>query len=110
MRKRIPLATKDIVYFVLPDEIIYCKCNNTSTTFYFTNQAEITISKGMKTVEKLLESNCFIRPHQSYLVNQNHIISVDKMDDYNIVLTNNMRLPSSIRRRKEMMQKLQHVD
>ncbi|RLD37437.1 MAG: hypothetical protein DRI74_06725 [Bacteroidetes bacterium] len=103
MEKRIPLTTKNNIYFVIPDDILYCKCNNTSTTFYLRNQPEITISKGMKVVEKLLDGNNFIRPHQSYLVNQNHIVMVDKTDNYTLVLSNNQRLPSAIRRRKEMM-------
>ncbi len=103
MEKRIPLSTKNNIHFILPDDILYCKCNNTSTTFYLRSQPSITISKGMKAVEKLLDGNNFIRPHQSYLVNQGHIVLVDKTDNYTLVLSNNQRLPSAIRRRKEMM-------
>jgi len=103
MEKRIPLATKNNIYLIIPDDILYCKCNNTSTTFYLRNQPSITISKGMKVVEKLLDGYNFIRPHQSYLVNQGHIVLVDKIDNYALVLSNNQRLPSAIRRRKEMM-------
>ena len=103
MEKRIPLSTKNNIYFIIPDDILYCKCNNTSTTFHLRNQPSITISKGMKVVEKLLEGHHFIRPHQSYLVNQGHIVLVDKTDNYTLVLSNNQRLPSAIRRRKEMM-------
>lgn len=103
MEKRIPLTTKNNIHFIIPDDILYCKCNNTSTTFYLRNQPSITISKGIKVVEKLLEEHHFIRPHQSYLVNQGHIVQVDKTDNYTLVLSNNQRLPSAIRRRKEMM-------
>lgn len=106
MFKRIPLITQNQIYFVLVKDILYCKCNNTSTTFYFKNQESIVISKGIKAVEVMLKDDCFIRPHQSYLVNMAHIVRIDKSDAYNLKLINDEKIPTSIRRRKEIMQQL----
>jgi two-component system LytT family response regulator len=104
MLKRITLSTQDQIYFVVPNDILYCKCNNTSTTFYLNNQPSIVISKGIKAVAEMLSDVNFIRPHQSYLVNKNQIVRVDKVDDYHLVLSNNERIPISIRRRKAIME------
>lgn len=106
MEKRIPLYTKDTIYFVSSDEILYCKCNNTSTTFYLQNGANITISKGIKAVEQMLEGGHFIRSHQSFLVNQKYISHIDKSDNYTLVLENDQKLPTSLRRRKKIMETL----
>lgn len=106
MEKRIPLYTKDTIYFVSPDEILYCKCNNTSTTFYLQNGTNIIISKGIKAVEQMLQGGHFIRSHQSYLVNKKYISHIDKSDNYTLVLENKHRLPTSSRRRKEILETL----
>jgi two-component system LytT family response regulator len=104
MEKRIPLVTQHHIHLIEPSKIVYCKCNNTSTTFHLTNQEVLIISKGIKAVESLLKDAHFIRPHQSYLVNLEHIVRIDKNDSYNLVLSNNEKIPSAIRRRKEMLQ------
>lgn len=106
MEKRISLVTQNHIHRVLPSTILYCKCNNTSTTFHLESNEILVISKGIKAVEDMLKEQQFIRSHQSYLVNINHIVRVDKAKDYNLVLTNNEKVPSSIRRRKELMQAL----
>lgn len=103
MNKRISIHTKTNIYFVDPEKIIYCKCNNTSTTFFLDNMESLVISKGIKSVEKLLDNPLFIKPHQSYLVNRSYISIVDKMNDYALILSNHERIPIATRRRKEIL-------
>lgn len=100
---RISIFTKEHIYFLSPGEILYCKSNNTSTTIHLENNEVIVISKSLVAVEKLFKGNQFIRPHQSYLVNQNHIVLIDKANDFSLVLSNQVRIPVSVRRRKAMM-------
>ncbi len=104
MERRIPLVTQNHIHLVQPSTILYCKCNNTSTSFHLINSEVLIISKGIKAVEILLKDAHFIRPHQSYLVNLDHIVRIDKNDSYNLILSNNEKVPSAIRRRKEMLQ------
>ncbi|MBN1650754.1 MAG: LytTR family transcriptional regulator DNA-binding domain-containing protein [Bacteroidales bacterium] len=106
MEKRISLVTQDQIHLLLPIDILYCKCNYTSTTFHLVNNDFVVVSKGIKAIEKMLKGDGFIRSHQSYLVNINHIIRLDKADNYKLVLSNNEKLPTAIRRRKEMMKTL----
>ena len=70
------------------------------------NSTSIVVSKGIKTIEELLKGKGFIRPHQSYLVNMNHITLVDKADDYSLIMTNQERIPIAIRRRKEILKNI----
>jgi len=106
MDKRIHLVTQNHIHFVQIKDISYCKCNNTSTTFYLQNHEPIVVSKGIKAVEAMLQGDNFIRPHQSYLVNRAHVIRIDKSDAYNLILKNNEIIPTSIRKRKEIIQQL----
>lgn len=108
MKKHISVNTKNSIYLVDPDDILYCKSNNSTTTIYLKDAGPVAISKGISVVEKLLEGvnskNGFIRPHQSYLVNRNHIVQVDKTKDCCLILSNQEKIPVSTRRRKEIVE------
>jgi two-component system LytT family response regulator len=104
MKKRISICTKNSFYLVDPEDIVYCKSNNSRTTLFLKGAYQIIISKGMSAVEKLLEGSSFIRTHQTYLVNRNHIVQVDKTHDYCLILSNQEEIPISIRRRKEILE------
>lgn len=101
--KRISIFTKEHIYFISPSEVLYCKSNNSSTTIHLENNEVVVVSKGLKAVERLFKSAQFIRPHQSYLVNQNHIVLIDKANDFNLILSNQVSIPVSVRRRKAML-------
>lgn len=108
MKERISINTKHNIYLVDPGDIMYCKCNNSTTSLYLKDADPMIISKGIGAVEVLLKGNGFIRPHQSYLVNINNIMQVDKTKDYCLILTNHVRIPVSTRRRKEIMEVLKN--
>lgn len=102
--QRISLNTIDAIHFVQIQDILYCKCDNSSTTFYLTNHEPIIVSRSIKQVqEQLVESN-FFRSHQSYLVNVSHIIEVNKTNNYSILLSDNSQIPTSTRKRREIVQ------
>ena len=102
--QRITLNTVDAIHIIQVSNIIYCKSNNSYTTFYLTNQAPIMVSQSLKDVEKQLHKSSFIRPHQSYLVNPIHIVKVSKTNNYAIILSDKSTIPTSTRKRKEIMQ------
>jgi archaellum component FlaG (FlaF/FlaG flagellin family) len=55
MKKHISVNTKNSIYIVDPDDILYCKCNNSTTIIYLKDAGSVAISKGISAVEKLLE-------------------------------------------------------
>ncbi len=103
MKKRISVSTKNSIYLIDPQDILYCKSSNSSTTIFLNDAETVVFSKGINTVAQMLEGNDFIRPHQSYLVNRNHISLVEKGVEYTLVLINQARIPIATRRRKEIM-------
>jgi len=103
MKKRIQINTKDSIYFIVPEEVVYCKSDQSSTTIFLENNEQVSISREINDIEKILEGNNFIRPHQSYLVNRNFIKLVDMADDYTLVLTTQEKIPTSAQMRKEIM-------
>ena len=62
------------------------------------------VSKNIKDCENFLAGYGFIRPHQSYLVNLEHLQRIDKTNGFQLILTGNISIPSSTRRKKELFQ------
>lgn len=102
--QRISLNTIDAIHLVQIEDILYCKCDNSSTTFFLTNHKPIVVSRSIKEVEKQLADSNFFRSHQSYLVNVMHIIEVNKANNYAIILSDNSHIPTATRKRKQITQ------
>lgn len=75
--KKIIIHCHDRLYVLDQNDILFCKSNNNYTDIQLAER-KIKVSKTLASVSKDLESKCFIRVSQSYLINKNHIKSVDK--------------------------------
>jgi two-component system LytT family response regulator len=92
------------VHFVRLKNILYCKSENSYTTFYLTNHEPIVVSKNIKEFENQLTDAHFFRSHQSYLVNLEHITKIDKQNGFTLFLTDESVIPTSTRKRKMLLQ------
>lgn len=102
-QKRIAIPDQHEVRYVLIDSIVCCQADNSYTSFYLTNESKpIVVSKSIAEYEQLLSLYGFIRIHQSWLVNKNHIESFKKADGGYLVMNNSMSVPVS-RQRKHML-------
>jgi two-component system LytT family response regulator len=97
------LSTHDYFYVVKLEELIYCKSENSYTTFYLQDEQSITVSVSIKKVEALLTDKRFVRSHQSFLINMGHIKSIHKAINNELIMTNGEVLPISSRRKKELI-------
>lgn len=102
--QQISLNTIDAIHLVQIQDILYCKCDNSSTTFHLTNHSPIVVSRSIKEIEKQLGATNFFRSHQSYLVNINHIKEINKSKNYSILLSDDSQIPTATRKRKEIIQ------
>ncbi|MBI9034774.1 MAG: LytTR family transcriptional regulator, partial [Bacteroidales bacterium] len=107
--KKLVLRTLDYMDIVEVADIVWCKSDNSYTTFYFSEDKPITVSKGIHEYEDLLKDFGFFRPHRSYLVNLNHVKKVDKNDGGFIIMKNQKEIPISVRLKKSMIRLLQEL-
>ena len=107
--RKIVLRTSESLHLTDIREIIYCKSDNSYTTFFLENNKKIIVSKGIKNFDKLLSEYGFFRPHQSYLVNMQHVIKLDKTDGGFLILKNNTEIPVSSRRKAKLIQILEKI-
>lgn len=101
--KRIVLNTADLLHIVDLNDITYCLADGAYTHFHFTDRKPILVSKTLAHFENIIDSNQFIRTHQSYLVNMRHVTQFDKRNGGSLVLANEIEIPVSTRKKEEVL-------
>ncbi|WP_297086441.1 LytTR family DNA-binding domain-containing protein [uncultured Draconibacterium sp.] len=104
--KKVVLRTADAMHLVDVNDIIYCKSDNSYTTFFLHDKKEVTVSKSIKEFAELFSDYNFLRPHQSFLVNLNAITKIDKTDGGFIIMNNGAEVPISSRRKQLIFEQL----
>jgi two-component system LytT family response regulator len=106
LQKRIALADQNEIRYVLIDNIICCKSDNSYTTFYITNiNTPIIVSTPLSEYENILSPYGFKRVHQSWLINKARVSSYKKEDGGFLLMENNQSVPIS-RQRKHILKEL----
>ena len=108
--QRIALPTSDGLIMVDTKDIIYCESINNYTNFHLNTNKAILVSKTLKKVEALLESNeSFFRVHHSIIINLHFLHSYVKGDGGEVVMNNGKNLPVSRNKKLEFLSKLERL-
>lgn len=105
---RIKISTKQGFEWIASNQIIYCEaqgnyciiymqeknCENTTTAY--------VVSKSLKTFSEQLPPSDFIRCHQSYLINKNHVLRFVSKGGLYLTMRNQQNVSVS-RRRKQLV-------
>lgn len=105
----ITVSGMDRVDFIQPDDIVYLKSAGRYTEFYLKDKKrKIISSRPIGAYETMLEEEHFYRIHNSYLINLNELININKRAGNYCELTSGDSLPIS-RRRFEGLIKLMRL-
>ncbi|SHF65389.1 two component transcriptional regulator, LytTR family [Mariniphaga anaerophila] len=107
--KKLVLKTMDSLHIVDACDIFYCRSDNSYTTFHLANDEKIMVSRSIREYEELLSGHGFFRPHQSFLVNLNHVKRIDKSDGGFIIMKNKKEIPVSLRQKKRLIQLIENL-
>jgi len=89
----------DRVDFIQPDDIVYLKSAGRYTEFYLRDKKrKIISSRPIGQYETLLSEDQFYRIHNSFLINLNALININKRAGNYCELSNGVSLPISRRR------------
>ena len=102
-RGRIALASKESIEFVDPHDIVACEANSNYTNIYLLGGRKRVISKTLKDFEEMLMPFDFFRPHNSHLINLNHVREFIRGDGGYLVMENKMKIPVSKNKREELL-------
>jgi len=97
--KKLVLKNLDTIHIVQIKDIIYIQSDSNYSSFYLENGKKIVVSKTLKFYEERLKGLRFFRIHQRYLINLDHIQTVDRKEDQ-VVLSGIISLPISQSRKK----------
>ncbi len=107
--KKIVLRTTEALHIISIADIMYCKSDNSYTTFFMSNDVKVMVSKSIKEYDELLSGFQFIRPHQSYLVNMDAVSKIDKSDGGFIIMKDGKEIPISSRRKQLIIDKMNYL-
>jgi two-component system, LytTR family, response regulator len=89
--------------FININNIIYCKADRNYTNIKLINNEEKIISKTIKEFEKQLSEHHFIRIHQSFLINFNHVSSYRKSRGGSVIMSNKDELSVSAAKKENFL-------
>lgn len=104
-KKKIAVNTDGCLLFVELERIICAEADGSYTTLFIEDEKDIVISKKIKEVEKMLESNVFFRVHNSFIVNLHKIKKFYRTDSY-LVMENNKKVPVSRSKKEDFLDKI----
>lgn len=88
------------------NEILYLKAEGNYTSLVTADGKKFTLSKTLKHVHALFQSNQMIRCHQSYSVNSMHVQTMTNNNGLQLILHNGTIIPVSRRKKAEVKQLL----
>lgn len=92
--KKIVLRTTDNVHVLSLKNIYYARSENNYTNFEQVDAPALLVSQPLKYYEEKLSPLGFLRVHQSYLVNMDHVTLFEKRKEI-LILSNAIQIPVS---------------
>lgn len=90
--------------FLRIGDIIYCEAKKEYTYIYCKDLPMICSSSNLGEYESLLEEYPFFRVHHSFLVNKQYVKEYIRGEGGELVLTNNIQIPVSRRKKNDVVQ------
>ncbi len=107
--RKIVLKTTDAMHVVKVKDIIRCEAEGNYTSFYFVEGKRLMVSGILKDYEELLDSEQFFRPHQSHLINVNHLQRFEKRDGGFVIMNGGHEVPVSFRKKEHLLKVIQKI-
>ena len=101
--KKIKIPTSDGVHFFVLEEILHVEADRSYSKIYLSTGEKKLLSKPLKEIENLLDSNVFFRTHASHLVNLNHVKRIANQDGGYAELVDGSQIPIARRRRQDFL-------
>lgn len=102
--RRFGIPTSDGIHFIQTSKILYLQSEGNYTIVQLLNRERIISTKGLKEFEAILPKNFFLRIHQSFIVNFEHVVQFLRNDGGYLLLTENVNIPISRRKKDEFFE------
>ena len=104
LRRRISVKCIRQYRYPFVDEILYLESDRHTVTLHMLDGSVLETAEKLGNLEKKIEDPRFLRCHQSFLVNMDHITDVEE----EFLLRNGERVPIRVRGRKDVLDAYNH--
>lgn len=101
--KKVSISTDKGIYFLEPEEIIYCTSDGSYCELHLMDGSKLVSSKALGEFEKILSEKGFFRIHHSSLINVHHLRKFSKNDGGFVEMVNGAELAVSRRKKDEFL-------
>ena len=102
--KKIAIHTVDGIHLLPVEDIIFCKSEGSYSSIYLKDQSPLMVSKNLAEMEELIKSSRFFRVHKTHLINQDHILKINKADGGDVVMSNHEKVPIARQRKVDFFE------
>jgi len=106
------IAVKTItngIQIITISDILYLKSESRNTIINLENKKKVSASKSIGLYEILLKNSEFLRVHKRYIVNLEHLISINKnLNGHYCLLCSNKIIPISVRKFRIVKERLEY--
>jgi len=107
--KKIVLTTQKDIFIVHSNEVVLCVSDRNSTEFILMDGRKVQVSKTIKEYDEILTVHGFFRAHRQYLINIQHIKSIDKTGHGKVRLKGDIEIPLAIRKKEELLKIVSNI-
>ncbi len=101
--EQVAVPSSEGIDFFQTKEIIYCKADGCYTTIYLTGRQTKVVTRVLKDFEDFLSESGFLRVHNSFLINLNHVKRYVRGEGGHVILTEDHQVDVSRRRKEEFL-------
>jgi two-component system, LytTR family, response regulator len=102
---KISFSADGKVFFLHPDELLYCESDGNYCTLFLTNGKKILLTQKLKMVEEKLIHHNFFRVHNSFIINLTKIKEYHKADEM-ILLEGGAKIPVSRQKKSTFLDRI----
>jgi two-component system LytT family response regulator len=106
---RLAVHTQEKIQIIDIDNIIRIEADSNYCFIHQLDQPKILVSKTLKEYEKILDSNAFIRVHQSHLIQIGRIKAFIKTDGGYVLMQDGTKVPVSVRKKAHLLEILKKM-
>lgn len=106
LQHRIAIPTREGLDYILIENILYCTADSNYTHIICTDNCKLLMSKPLKELTQQLKPYNYLRIHNSYLINLNHMVKYVRGNAGYVVMADGKNLTVSRTRKQDLLNKI----
>jgi len=106
---KLAISSQELTEFVDIDSIVRLEAAGSYTNVFLSDGNKILATRILKDFEMLLDEDCFVRVHNSHLININYLQKFIKKDGYTVILQDGSKVPIAVRRKDDFEKILRKI-